>query len=174
MASSIYSDQIARASQQLDRLQTFFPRVEGKASFLLAVNLGLLTILAANVDKVAYLAAPLVWVPGAAFMLFWGVSIWKLNETFFPHLKGGSVHSVFYFRDIASRSFKEYSHRMKSINDEDILDDLLCQVWRNSEILKVKFDSVQSAFRFAVLSLVFWLVTLGALSVVAERLPKVS
>ncbi|MDO8802548.1 Pycsar system effector family protein [Phenylobacterium sp.] len=165
----IMQNPMSFATAQLDRLQTFFPRVEGKASFLLAINLALLTSIAVNMP-VRNLDSPR-GVLGSIASILLSFSLWHVYQTFFPHLKGASKVSVFYFRDIARLSPEQYMNRLNLVTDQELLDDLHCQIWRNSEILDLKFSSVETAFRFLALSVIPWFGFLAAISLRLGRFP---
>ena len=62
---------------QLDRVLSFFPRVEAKASFLFALNTGMLALLALNLRLDDFLIWFLV-IPAISFILLIGA------ESFFP------------------------------------------------------------------------------------------
>lgn len=88
----------------------------------------------------------------------------------FPDLAGGHG-SLIYFRQIAANTEANYIQRFKDRNDGEHLNDLLGQVWRNSEILKLKFDAVKLAFNLLVLSLMSWTIFLVASSVMRSAVP---
>jgi len=50
----------------------------------------------------------------------------------------------------------EFSKQTK----EEYSKDLLCQAWRNSQILTLKFDCLKQAFIFMALAIPAWIVTL--------------
>ncbi|WP_439478124.1 Pycsar system effector family protein [Brevundimonas sp.] len=149
------------ALAQLDRLQAFFGRVEGKASFLLGINLALLGSVA--------VATPLatLWSPAnicgliAAALL--GFSTVNLYAAFYPHLANPQT-SALYFADIANLTADDYRARVRDASPEDRANDALCQVWRNAQILEKKFRRSRSAFLLTAAGVPFWLALL-ALSV---------
>ena len=140
---------------QFDRLQGFYPRVEGKASFLFALNVGMAGVLAANLPVKNFLthAAIPAWVS----LLLLAFSTYRLFGTFFPHLKGAKHKGLIYFGDIAALSSDDYIQRMKAYTDAELEHDALCQIWRNSEILQKKYDRAKYAFQATGLALVPWL-----------------
>jgi hypothetical protein len=151
------------ALAHLDRLQAFYPRAEGKASFLFAVNIGMAGVLAANGAIGDLITAKAV--PGWACLFFLSLSVIGIFGAFFPHLKGATKRSMIYFGDIAALKSADFVDKAKHQTDDDITDDAHCQIWRNSEILKKKFDRTKFAFLTTVIAIPPWL---WALSLVAQ------
>jgi hypothetical protein len=152
----------SRATEQLARVLDFFPRVDGKATFLFALDTGMLALVGTNfhVDDLGqgYVVIPAVV---AAFMLV--CSLYFVYQCTFPHLKGGE-NSLIYFQEIAKKSADAYINSFKRQTDDDYLNDLICQIWRNSEILKIKFAAIAWAFRLTLWALVPWTIYLGAVA----------
>lgn len=140
----------------------FFPRVEGKASFILALNVAMFGVLAVNYP-VHHVGSPR-GAFGIVAALLLALSISQLYVVFFPHLDSGPSRSLIYFNDIASLGWKAYHKAVATLESEDLLADLTCQVWRNAEILKIKFDKTRAAFIFTLVALPFWLLMLMAVA----------
>lgn len=71
---------------------------------------------------------------------------------------------MLYFREIAQRTEAKFIDEWLQFMDEEYLKDLLGQVWRNSEILKQKFDHIRWAFNLLALAVVPWLLSVALLS----------
>ena len=160
-------DRRAFVTAQLDRLLGFFARVEGKASFILALNIAMLGIIAACYP-VRDVASPRGGF-GIVAALCLALSLVQLYSTFFPHLKSGEKQSLLYFQDIASSDWRAYHSAILAASEEDLLEDLACQVWRNAEILKIKFDHMRAAFLFTLIALPFWVLLLLAATILLGR-----
>ena len=95
------TDQLVAARDQLNRVLTFFPRVDAKASLVLAIDTSMLALLATP----AFPYAQLRWelMPIGLALLGLGVSLWNLYKQAFPALDGGH-QSLIYFREIAGRT----------------------------------------------------------------------
>lgn len=150
------------AKDQLNRLLTFFPRIETKASLLLAIDTGMLAILVSNAWVSIY-REWLVVFPGLVLALV-GASIWCLYHSAFPRLHGGES-SLLYFREIARRTENNFIKEFTDQSEEDYVRDLLGQVWRNSEILRQKFDYLKYAFILSALAIVPWVISLTIFAV---------
>lgn len=144
------------AQNSLDRALDFFSRVDTKASFILALDTGMLALLALNFDYrdvlIWYVTMPCVL---AVLGLF--ASLFHIYHCQFPQLDGGSG-SKFYFKEIASRTEAQFIDEFMAEDEENLLKDILGQVWRNSEILNQKYSAMKAAFILMALSLVPWLV----------------
>ena len=87
----------------------------------------------------------------------------------FPSLKGGH-DSLIYFREI-SKTESKFIEEFVAQSDDAHLKDLLSQVWRNSEILKAKFNHISSAFNWMALAILPWV---GSLVLLATHFPSTS
>ena len=154
-------EKISAARDQLNRTLTFFPRVDSKASLVFGINTGLLAVLATR--SAIYTQLRFEWIPIGLTLLLLGISFGHLYKEAFPSLKGGQ-ESLLYFNEIAKRTEAKYIETWKSLEESEYLADLLGQVWRNSEILKQKFEHVKWAFYALALALVPWLVALAMLT----------
>jgi len=146
------------AKDQLNLVLSFFPRVDSKASVVLAVDTAMLGYLASKIPQLKW---PLSWpllIPLAAFLLIF-LSIWHLYKAAFPVLKGGSS-SLVYFREIAARTEAKFIEEFSAQEASGYAKELLAQAWRNSEILIEKFNHLKRAFLFMALSVVPWTIAL--------------
>jgi|ERR1700734_2149344 len=146
------------ASDQLDRVLGFFPRVDAKASVVLAVNTGMLAFLAAKVPPLDMLAWWEIAAPILTILLL-GISLWHLYKVSFPNLAGGHM-SLVYFSEIALRTEAKFIEEFKKQSESDLANEFLAQVWRNSQILKEKFHSQKLAFVFLATAIPPWVISL--------------
>lgn len=148
------------ARDQLNRVLGFFPRVDAKVSVLFSVDIAMLALLAGKApistlqwnlfpSLVALLALTLV-----------ALSLFFLYQASFPRLAGGH-RSLLYFREIAAREEAVFVDEFREQSEDAYLKDLLRQVWRNSEILKQKYDYLKYAFISLICALLPWLVALA-------------
>jgi hypothetical protein len=149
---------IEATKNQLDRVLGFFPRADAKASVVLAVDTGMLAILAANAPSLQTFHWPalLGLIPTACI----AISLWHLYKGAFPSLEGGQS-SLIYFREIAKRTEHKFIEEFIAQKEEDYIKDMLGQIWRNSEILKEKFDHLSRAFNWLALAILPWAVVLA-------------
>lgn len=163
------------AMQQLDRLQGFYPRVEAKAAFLLALNLGLIAVAVANFDIANVMkmprigGAPIVFLAAAFWVPLLILSTGHLIPTFVPHLRGGMKKSKIFFGDVAATDCAKFIDSWKNDSVSERLTDALIQIWRNSEILRVKYKHADYAYKLSLYSLLPWLVGLASMVWVAGK-----
>jgi len=165
------NENLTLAASQLDRTLSFFPRVDGKVSWLFAINTGMLGLSSLNI-KPEDLRLWYVGVPATITAITIGVSMFFLYRCSFPHLEGGKA-SLFYFREIARRTESNYIQEFASASAEQRTRDLLGQVWRNAEILNIKFDAVRISFFLTAVAIIPWCWFLASVSLVHTQVPTV-
>lgn len=160
-------ERIALLSAQLDRTLGFFGRVDSKASFVFASNIGVLAITFYNLDY-RDLSSWYVAVPLVITIALIGFSLFDLYSASYPRL-GGGEDSHFYFKSVAGRTEAAYISSFCALKEKGIEEELLGQIWRNSQILRDKFTHVEKAFRFTLISALPWFIFLVASSVIHSR-----
>jgi hypothetical protein len=161
-------EQLKSACQhELNLVLSFFPRVDAKASVVLAVDTGMLGYLATHLPSLNSLRWWELGIPALAFALL-ALSLWHLYRGAFPNLSGGHS-SLIYFSEIAKRTEAKFIDQFIEQRESEYVKDMLGQAWRNSEILKEKFDHLKGAFIFMAWSVLPWTV---ALADFALRMPS--
>lgn len=155
-------DQRKEARDQLTLTLSFFSRVDAKASALLAINTGMLAILASNAPPVAAMSV-LSYVPAGIAVAMIAASLWFLYRVAFPALDGGH-DSLIYFREIAKRTESNFIDAYTTQGEVPRIKDLLGQVWRNSSILAAKFDALKWAFILMALAIIPWAIAVAMFS----------
>lgn len=160
---------LSYADHQLDRINSFIPRINAKASVLLALASAELAVMVLNLAP-ADLMRWYIGVPVIVFLgLISGVLI-QLYRCAYPHLKGGNS-SLIYFGEIAKRTEANYLREYTALTEDDLLRELVGQIWRNSEIVSAKYSHLKLATVLTMTSLVPWVVVLGTTAVIYSRLP---
>lgn len=157
------------APKQLDRVLSFFSRVEAKASFVFAINSALLGALAVHVDRADFND----WRRYSSLALTalaLAVSYYYVYKCSFPNLSGGHL-SLVYFKEIGRLREQTYIQKFREMSEDAYVDDILGQTWRNSEILTEKFRTIKIAFILTGVSLLPWTVYLSISSVSHLSLP---
>jgi hypothetical protein len=103
------------ATAQRDRVLAFFPRADAKGSVLLAVDTGMLAILASNLPPSSSFDLIILITLLPAFLL--GFSLWHLYMGAFPSLKGGQG-SLVYFREVSNKTESRFMEEFASQSDE--------------------------------------------------------
>jgi hypothetical protein len=150
------------AKDHLNLLLSFFPRVDSSIAVLVGLEVAMLGYLAPQVrGSAAWLTAE--WV--GLMSLFVAVasltfSFAMLFRAAFPRLDGGSG-SLVYFREIAKRPAAQFSEEYNAVRAPELLQDLIGQIWRNSEILTMKYNRLKTAFIWLAVGIPFWLIALN-------------
>jgi hypothetical protein len=150
------------ARDQLALVLSFFPRVDAKASAILAINTGMLAVLASNAPPLLTMSVFSYILAGITVAMIAG-SLWFLYRVAFPVLHGGH-QSLIYFREIAKRTEAAFIEEFLGQDDAPRIKDLLGQVWRNSCILTSKFDSLKWAFILMALAVLPWVTAVSLFS----------
>jgi len=153
------NDLVKDARDQLGLVLSFFPRVDAKASVVLAINTGMLAVLSSKVSPLGSMPA-IALVAASLCLLMLAGSFWSLYKVAFPALDGGH-QSLIYFREIAKRPEAKFIEEFLAQDGAARSRDLLGQVWRNSEILKMKFDALRWAFVLMALGIAPWAVSVS-------------
>jgi hypothetical protein len=152
---------IEASKDQLTRVLAFFSRVDTVASVLLGVDLGMLALLANKMFPISFFEWH-IYVAAIPAVLI-GISLYHLFRGYFPRLTGGWL-SLIYFREIAERKESDFIREFRTQSEEAYVNDLLSQVWRNSQILTQKFNHLSKAFIFLAWAIIPWLIVLALLS----------
>jgi Family of unknown function (DUF5706) len=168
--SAARNDLVKDAREQLSLVLGFFPRVDAKASVVLAINTGMLAVLSSHAAPLSSMTIGAIIATSLSILMFAG-SFWFLYKIAFPALRGGQ-QSLVYFREIANRTEARFIDEFIAQDENARLKDLLGQVWRNSEILKMKFDALRWAFVLMALAIVPWVISVSLFSahIAADRL----
>jgi hypothetical protein len=159
------------ARDQLTLVLSFFPRVDGKLSTLLAVDTGMLAALSASVPSLLKVSAWMALGPVITTVLIVASYIY-LYKGAFPYVKGGQG-SVIYIAEIAKRTEAGFIEEYCKRTPEALRRDILAQIWRNSEILTAKYRCLKVSFVCTALSAIPWAVSLAALALVRANVQVV-
>ncbi len=157
------TDYLKDARAQLTLTLSFFPRVDAKLSTVLAVDTGMLAALTAGIPAVRAIS---VWSAAASILtaLLLAASFLFLYMGAFPNLKGGHS-SVVFFKDIAARNESRFVEDYQRQSVESLKVDILSQVWRNAEILSVKFHYLKMAFVTMACAILPWGISLALFAI---------
>ena len=135
------------AREHLTLVLSFFPRVESQINVLLTLEVVMVGYLVSRLPRpgawaaVTICALVLLAITAAACV----ASFLMLYLASFPSLEGGK-NSMVYFRAIAARSEHAFSNAYALLESDALLPDLSEQIWRNSQILALKYDRLKYAF----------------------------
>ncbi|MBZ9940164.1 DUF5706 domain-containing protein [Mesorhizobium sp. BR1-1-13] len=160
------------AERQLDRIMNFFPRIDSKVSALFAIVSGQVAFAAINIT-IDDLKSWWIAIPAIVFVICIVWSIGNLYRCTFPHLTGGHA-SLVYFKEIAKLTEAGFVDRYLSLNEETLRRDVIGQIWRNSEIVALKYDYLKQATVATMVALLPWALLLLGTSLVHWKLPIAS
>lgn len=142
---------------QFDRVLSQFGRIDSRASVILSIDLGMLTLLALNYPFQSELTC---WhLVGFVPLIFVTISLIQLYKSQYPDFDGGS-QSLFYFKEIAAKTEVNFSNAFVALTEEQAIKEILCQIWRNSSILNAKFKYLKLSIFWMAVSIIFWLISL--------------
>ena len=126
------------AERQLDRLLAFFPRVDSKASALLAVTFAQIGVGALNLESKDFTKW---WIAGPA--AFFGLAVaWVMLNLYrcaYPHLEGGHG-SLIYFNEISKLRETEFVDRFKAMSQKHLLAISLARYGGMPKCCRVNID----------------------------------
>jgi Family of unknown function (DUF5706) len=146
------------ADGQLERVLSFFPRVDTKISILIGINLAMLGYLAVHLTPIVHLVWYALFAVAACVAL--AVSMWFLYKASFPNLRGGH-DSLIFFGTISQMTEHEYITDFIALDDAAYSSDVLGQVHRNSQILAAKYQYIQISHISLMVGAVFWVLYLS-------------
>jgi Family of unknown function (DUF5706) len=156
---SVSDTNLKDARDQLNLVLSFFPRVDAKLSTVLGIDTAMLAVLSASVPPIKNVSGWMAIAPAIAAMLI-AASYFYLYWGGFPDVKGGHG-SIVFFSEIAKRREAEFIGQYTAKTSDDLRQDVLGQVWRNSEILTKKFHCLRIAFICMAVGAIPWAASLA-------------
>jgi len=151
-------DKINTLEKILDRQLTWISRADARISLVLPIATAMLGALATLAPEPAnWEILPAIFASISA--IFTGLAIIFSTLACFPRTYGPRSSNIF-FNGIAGREADQYKKIMSEITEEDYLDDICRQCHRNAEIAKTKFEWIQKALAFLLISIIPWVITL--------------
>lgn len=128
----------------LSELHLFFSRIEAKSSVILGVDTEMIWYLVTELPPIKTwdIRMQIALLPLALI----AASVYQSYRCSFPQLKGGR-ESLISFKEIAKRNEDRFLADFTKQTPEELAQDLLGQVWQNSEILINKIDCLKRAYK---------------------------
>ncbi len=150
-------EQLERAVEQYDRVQSFFTRADARASVLLGLDLGMLGLMIVNAPPLSKMT-PWHLIALAALGLL-GASIAFVIKQALPKLSGGDG-SIIFFGAIAQRTEAKFIQEFEECDNGAYYRDVLQQTHVNARIISQKFRDIGIGFWLLMVAVPFWLITL--------------
>lgn len=98
------------------------------------------------------------------------VSYYHLYRANFPDDRGGHG-SLIFFKEIQGRAEAEYIAEFTACDEAHLRNDLLGQIWRNSQVLCAKYQGVKKAIAATTVSIIPFLLLVIVTATVHGRMP---
>ena len=145
---------LTNAVNQFNLVLQLFPRADSKMSTLLGYNLGMLGFLGANAPRFQDWTL-LLWVVYPLAVLFVGLSLVFVYKSSYPTIISNK-RSLIFFNDIAALNQDDFVAQFRHEFRKDYADDMLRQIWCNSEILHDRFHYLQQGYKMTALAVAPW------------------
>jgi hypothetical protein len=149
------------SEQTLDRLLALVGAADQKTGLILAIDTGMLGVLAALAPSAqAWTIFSAIVASIAVLTLL--TSVICLAMATFPRTRDPKG-SLIYFGGIVTHTEADYVKKISSISNSEYLEDLARQCYRNAEIAQTKYTFVRTAMLSLFVSVVPWLIAVGLL-----------
>jgi len=149
---------ISQAEENLQKKLDWVGRHDSRTVFVTGILIAMLGILASASSKITtWITFDYVLFGISTLLLF--CSLFFIYKTQYPNTNSENT-SLNYFGTIAEMRFDEFKRRTKQATDEEYLDDLLCQIHINSQILKQKFRFLKISLILLRIAVIPWLISI--------------
>jgi len=149
---------ISQAETNLQRKLDWVGRHDSRTVFVTGIIIAMLGLLASASSKIVTWTFWYYVLFGlTALILF--TSLFFIYRSQYPKTFSQNT-SLNYFGTIADMKFDEFKRRTKQSTDEEYLDDLLCQIHINSQILKLKFRFLKISLALLGIAVIPWLISI--------------
>ena len=149
---------IPEAEINLQRKLEWLNRFDSRVAFAAGSIITMLGVLANASASIAEWNWYLYLILGATGALLFA-SLILVYMTQYPKTTSQNS-SLIYFGTIATLKFDEFRKRTKERSSEEYLDDLLCQIHINAQILGKKFSNLKTALILLGIAIVPWLTSI--------------
>lgn len=150
--------------KNINRYDFYINSTNAKCSIVLAFNSLIIGTLLINFDNIAKIFERNFCFEITSILILFLIGLFSTLSIIFafrvinPFLKSGEdgtkYRSVIFFGSVSKMSFQEYTERVKSITDVEMIEDLTRQAKVLADGLNQKMNDMQSAIRF-----IFWVLT---------------
>lgn len=150
-----FEHKIAQAEENLQRKLEWVGRHDTKivlVTGIIITMLGLLVSASSKIENWNYF----LYIVFAVTALLLFICLFFIYKSQYPKTTSSNT-SLNYFGTIADMKFEEFKRRTKQATDEEYLDDLLCQIHINSQVLKLKFRFLKLSLLFIGIVAIPWL-----------------
>lgn len=151
-------NKINQAEANLQRKLEWVGRHDNRTVFVTGIIIAMLGLLASTSSKILnWTFCNYILFGLTALLLF--ISLFFIYRSQYPKTFSQNT-SLNYFGTIAEMKFDEFKRRTKQATDEEYLDDILCQIHINSQILKLKFRFLKISLILFGIAVIPWLISI--------------
>lgn len=131
--------------------------VETKVRMIVAIDTAMLGILGAALSRVDH-AGWAVWMWLLVFVTatMLGASLFCTAMSILPRIITDKEESLLFFGSVRTLSKEEYTFRLKTASDEELLNDWAAQIHNNARIAHTKFAWVRRSMWLYFLAVPLW------------------
>ncbi|MEX1014917.1 MAG: Pycsar system effector family protein [Candidatus Paceibacterota bacterium] len=159
---NINNSKIQFLEESLSRNLEWIKSSEARLPVVLSLDTAMLAVFAALVPESIFCESIFLNVIFWSTTLLLLLSILFSSFSAFPRTKGPKM-SLIYFFGILERSFDEYKKDIHNLNEEEYIEDLMSQCYRNAEIAKQKYLWIKNSMICLYLAAIPWLITISFL-----------
>lgn len=151
-------DKIHYLEKELERLLNWIQGIESKINLVITLStamLGVLAILASEINE--WNCEIVLFTSTSTGTLLLGLIFIALAS--FPRTKG-PTGSLIYFGEIQDLELDVYDKKVRELDEEKYVNDLIKQCHRNAQIATIKYSWVKKSILCLFISAVPWLISI--------------
>ena len=162
------------AQDTLDRIIGFINTCDTKVSIILAIFGIIITIIfTGNINVIENLkniindSKNIKYFP--IFLLLISIVIFlygliMLFMALYANIKASGEKSIIYFKDISlSEDYEAYKQKIKNMNSENFLDDIIKQIYKNSMICSKKYERYNLGIKCSMFGFILFIIVYGGI-----------
>jgi hypothetical protein len=146
---------IERAELNLQRKLDWVGRHDNRVIFATGIIVAMLGVLSSAASQIKAWACWQYFLFGITGLLLL-VALLAIYYSQFPKTKSNNF-SLIFFSTISTLTLEDFGDKVKSTTNKEYLEDLLCQIHTNSQILEVKFKNLKLAMTLLAFAIIPWL-----------------
>lgn len=157
--------------KKLDRTLGWISNSDSKIGYVLAFNGVMIGLMINRVPEIIKLMGKGFSISSLtfgffsiAYLLIFSVSLYYGFKVVFPDIEERK-ESYFFFGSIAKMDKKKFKEGIKSMENEEIENQLLDQIYINSTIAKQKFENIQKSLKALLIGFICWAILLFLIEV---------
>jgi hypothetical protein len=151
-------DKIQRVETNLQRKLDWIGRHDGRTTFVTGIIIAMLGVLTSASSKIEiWTWFTCISIGVTAILLF--ISLFFIFTSQYPKTKSQNT-SLICFGTVAEMRFDEFKRQTLSTTDQDYLEDVLCQIHINAQILQSKFSALKTSLILLAIANISWFISI--------------